>query len=73
MLYNNAVDYSDCSNNGHQAMNMQSVPTCMNKPVSNHIQAGQHNHVQAGQLDHVQACQHEKSSCTFLHVYGLLS
>ena len=25
----------------------QSVPTCMNKPVNNHVQAGQLNHVQA--------------------------
>ena len=32
-----------------------SVPTCMNKPVN--------NHVQAGQLNHVQACQQTKTSC----------
>ena len=32
----------------------QSVPTCMNKPVN--------NHVQTGQLDHVQACQQYCSS-----------
>ena len=32
----------------------QSVPTCMNKPVN--------NHVQAGQLNHVQACQQPCSS-----------
>ena len=33
----------------------QSVPTCMNKPVNNTVQAGLLNHVQAGQLNHVQA------------------
>ena len=33
----------------------QSVPTCMNKPVN--------NHAQAGQLNHVQACQQPCSSC----------
>ena len=38
----------------------QSVPTCMNKPVN--------NHVQAGQLNHVQACQQAKTSCAFLLV-----
>ena len=32
----------------------QSVPTCMNKPVN--------NHVQVGQLNHVQACQQPCSS-----------
>ena len=32
----------------------QSVPTCMNKPVN--------NHVKAGQLNHVQACQQHYSS-----------
>ena len=32
----------------------QSVPTCMNKPVN--------NHVQAGQLNHVEACQQPCSS-----------
>ena len=40
----------------------QSVPTCMNKPVN--------NHVQAGQLNHVQACQQAKTSCAFLRVYN---
>ena len=35
----------------------QSVPTCMNKPINNHVQAGHPNHVQAGQLNHVQAGQ----------------
>ena len=39
----------------------QSVPTCMNKPAN--------NTVQAGQLNHVQACQQAKTSCAFLHVY----
>ena len=36
----------------------QSVPTCTNKPVNNHVQAG-----------HVQACQQAKTSCAFLRVY----
>ena len=48
----------------------QFVPTCMNKPVNNTVQAGQLNqcwslsttHVQAGQLNHVQACQQPCSS-----------
>ena len=40
----------------------QSVPTCMNKPVNNTVQAGQINHVQAGQTNHVQACQQPCSS-----------
>ena len=35
----------------------QSVPTCMNKPVNNTVQAGQLNHVHAGQLDHAHAGQ----------------
>ena len=35
----------------------QSVPTCMTKPVNNHVQAVQLNLVQAGQLNHVQADQ----------------
>ena len=35
----------------------QSVPTCMNKPVN--------NHVQAGQLNHVQDCQQAKTSYAF--------
>ena len=55
--------YHDGSNNE------QSVPTCMNKTVNNHVQAGQFNHVQAGQLNHVQACQQAKTSCACLHVY----
>ena len=50
----------------------ESVPICINKPVNNHVQAGQLNpvqagqlsHVQAGQLSHVQAWQHAKTSCT---------
>ena len=41
-------------------MNMLSVPTCMNKPVN--------NHVQAGQLNRVHACQQAKTSCAFLSV-----
>ena len=47
----------------------QSVPTCMNKPVDNHVQAGQLNYVQAGQLNHVQTCQQAKTSCAFLCVW----
>ena len=44
----------------HSSSHVQSVPTCMNKPVNNHVQAGQLNH-------DVQACKQEKSSCTFLY------
>ena len=40
---------SVCSSN-----HKQSVPTCMNKSIN--------NHVQAGQLNHVQACQQAKTS-----------
>ena len=36
----------------------QAVPTCMNKPLN--------NHVQDGQLKHVLSCQHVKTSCAFL-------
>ena len=56
--------YHDGSNNVVQVYSFikpwtteQSVPTCMNKPVNNHVQAGQLNHVQTGQLNHVQASQ----------------
>ena len=38
----------------------QCVPTCMNKPVN--------NHVEVGQLNHVQVCQQSKTSCAFLRV-----
>ena len=49
-------------------MNMQSVPTRMNKPVNNIVQAGQLNHVQAGQFNHVQARQQANTSCVCLRV-----
>ena len=52
----------------HQAMNMQSVPTRMNKPVNNIVQAGQLNHVQAGQFNHVQARKQANTSCVCLRV-----
>ena len=49
----------------------QSVPTCMNKPVNNHVQAGQPNHVQAGQLKLAQHCSclstGNKKMCVFSH------
>ena len=61
------------SSSGHEQL---SIPTCMNKPVDNtvqagqlnHIQTGQLNHVQAGQFNHVQACQQAKTRCAFLRV-----
>ena len=46
----------------------QSVPTCMDKPVNSHLQAGQLNRVKAGQLNHVQARRQAKTSCAFLRV-----
>ena len=49
----------------------QSVPTCMNKPVNNHVQAGQPNHVQAGLLNLAQHCSclstGNKKMCVFSH------
>ena len=55
---NNAVDLSwwfqvPCKN-VVQVCSFKSVPTCMNKPVN--------NTVQAGQLNHVQACEQAKTS-----------
>ena len=61
---------------GSTATLFKSVPTCMNKPVNNTVQAGQHNlvqacqcsslavnnTVQAGQLNLVQACQQHCST-----------
>ena len=42
--------YHDGSNKSvRSSSHEQSVPTCMNKPVNNHVQAGQLNHVQACQ------------------------
>ena len=43
----------------------QSVPTCMNRPDN--------NTVQAGQLNHVQACQQAKTSIAFVRVDGFLN
>ena len=53
------------SSSGHEQL---SIPTCMNKPVNNTVQAGQLNHIQTGQLNHVQACQQAKTRCAFLRV-----